>query len=484
MKPTSAKRNYAFNLIYTVSNILFPLVTFPYVARILNPEGIGLVQFVISFTQYFGIIAAFGIPIYGTKEIAKHGDNQIDLNRVFTELFLISVIIKAVFILIYIALIWSIQDLNRHQQLFMISLPILALEVINLDWCFNGLEKFSFIALRSIIIKVLAAIFLFLMVKSASDYKEYLSIMVFSFVGNYILNLTALPKLVSFTFKGLNFRKHLGHLALIFTTTFAATMYTRLDVVMLGFLSNDYETGLYTAALKLSKVAIPAVVAMGVVLIPRISKAFHESNWETEKRYIQRSFSFIALLAAPLGFGLCLLRVEFLELFAGKNFIPGHLAMSYSSFLPLAIGIGHLFSLQILVIHNISKGLVIAALGGLIFFFAGNYLLTPEFGAAGTAFVNICTEIIVTCIYFLFIPQIIRKVIPWKDLFHAFLSSLPFIGIIALFQMVSTSAFGILLFSSISCIIIYLAIQYLVFQNQFIGEAKDILLEKLSVNWK
>ncbi|MFT7156764.1 MAG: O-antigen/teichoic acid export membrane protein, partial [Parvicella sp.] len=135
----SIKRNYGYNLLLSVSNVLFPLVTFPYASRILNPVGIGRVQFVISFAQYFAIVAALGIPIYGINQIAKAKKSQSDLNNIFSELFIIHLISTLIVLLIYLTLVFSIPTLNQDKLLFLIATGVILLGTLSLDWFFNGL---------------------------------------------------------------------------------------------------------------------------------------------------------------------------------------------------------------------------------------------------------------------------------------------------------------------------------------------------------
>ena len=267
----SLKRNYSFNLLLTASNVLFPIIAFPYVSRILAPEGIGQVQFVISFAQYFAIVGGLGIPIYGISEIAKVKKDQSKLNILFSELFSINLLSSLFLSAVYLVVIFSVGEFSDETALFLVGGLIILLSSLNFDWLFNGLEDFRLVALRSVFIKLVSLVFLLTMVNSKDDALIYLSIMTFMLIGNNLLNLLLIKNKVRFVRRGLILKRHISPLLFILSTTFAATIYTNLDKVILGFLHGDAEVGLYTAGSRLSKAIIPFITAFCAVLLPKNS---------------------------------------------------------------------------------------------------------------------------------------------------------------------------------------------------------------------
>jgi O-antigen/teichoic acid export membrane protein len=184
----SIKKNYGFNLLNSLLNIVFPIVTFPYAARILSPEGIGEAQFIFSLAQYFAILAAFGIPIYGVKAIAEVKHNKELLSKVTTELLVILSMLVAVVLGIYSLVVINIPELNANWPAHAIASSIIFLTVFNVDWFFSGTEQFKILALRSALVKGLSLIILFTLVKTQQDTLEYLFFLVFLYIGNYFLN--------------------------------------------------------------------------------------------------------------------------------------------------------------------------------------------------------------------------------------------------------------------------------------------------------
>ena len=471
----STKKNYIYNVLLSLTNVLFPLISFPYVARILEPEGVGKVQFAFAFAQYFSIIAAVGIPFYGIKEIARLRNEPKELNKVFSELFLISSYAAIVTTIIYLATIFSIPYFSKSLDLYLLSGLVIILGIFNLDWLFSGLEEFRLIAIRSILIKSIALISLFLVVKEEQDTIYYAGILVFSFTGNYLLNLFFVRRKVRLSIKGLNLKKHCIPLLFILLTTFATTVYSTLDSVILGFMTNEYQVGLYTAGVKLSKVAIPIVTGLSAVLLPKIAGAIQKNNLGEELDILKKSFAFIAFISIPISLGLFLFRENFILAFADESFISAKSSMSILSFLPVFIGLGYFFGFQILVPNNLNKGLFISTLIGLFTFLVINMLLTSQYGAKGTATATLGTEIIVTFCYAFFTPKRILVSLPWKEIFICFATALVFFPVRWIILELNLSLMLELIIGIITCTVLYFTLQFFIFSNEFVVYGVDYI---------
>ena len=340
------------NLFYTISlsivNILFPIVSFPYAAHILGPAGIGKVQFIISFAQYFALFAALGIPIYGIKETARNRDDPAKLALVFTELSSIFFIASLVLSAVYLLILFSFPFFSEERSLYIYGGILILLNFSYTDWFYAGIEEFSGITLRSVLIKTISIILLYTLIKTESDYKYYLFITIFSIIGNQLLSFVMVFRKTKFCFTNLDLKKHVKPLFYIFGATLAASIYTILDTVLLGFLSNEQAVGLYTASVKLIKITIPIITSMGIILIPAISKNFAGNNMDEIKQLLAKSFNFLVFLSIPIGFGLAILAPEFIIIFSGDQFIKASTSMQIMASLPVLIGFGHFFCFQIL----------------------------------------------------------------------------------------------------------------------------------------
>ncbi len=475
------KKNYLYNLSLSVVNILFPILSFPYASRILGPAGIGKVQMISSFAQYFALIAALGIPIYGIQEIAKARHDKKKLSIVFSELMSIYFIASLLVSVCYTIIISLFPFFRSNLQLYYVAIILVLFGFSFIDWFYTGLEEFRILAIRSIIIKILALACLYLFVKTSNNYFVYLCITIFSLLGNNIISFSMLGKRTSLVFHQLNLKQHLKPLFYIFSTTMAASMYTILDTVLLGFLSNENAVGLYTAAIKLCKIALPFVTSLGIVLIPKLSKTVSENNMEEMQNLLDKSFHFISLFSIPTAMGLLILAPEFIDVFSGSKFHDAVTSMQILSLLPLLIGFGYFFAFQILVPLGKNREMFLSVVSGMCIGFLLNFLLVPSLKDQGAAIANVVSEIIITVLYFYFVQKNYSFKFKWALLLRAVVGTITFIPIVLLFRSFETNTILILLSSICSCATFYFAIQYFIFKDHFILKFLELFLIRTGI---
>jgi O-antigen/teichoic acid export membrane protein len=477
-------KNYFYNLILTFANLLFPVLSFPYVSRILGPEGIGQVQFVFSFAQYFALIASIGIPVYGMQQIAKHKDDLVGRSKVFSELIAIYLLSTLCLFIIYLGVIYFIPYFSPNIEIYLAASAMVLLGFSYIDWLFTGMEEFQSIAIRAVLFKFIGLALLYILVKERGDFKIYLYIMMFSFLGNNILSFFLIGGKVKLIFSGLQLKQHLVPLFFILGTSLASSMYTDMDTVLLGFLSNDRTVGLYTAAVKLSKITIPFVTSMTVILMPKVSKSFADRNMDEVQRFIDQSFGFLMFFAVPMCFGLALLAPEFIALFSGEEFLPATESMRLLSLLPLIIGVGHFFLYMVLLPAGKNKQMFSCVLGGVLMSLLLNILLIPSLHEVGSSIANVCAEIVVTVLYVYFIRQYYSFKYQWSLFIKAVLSAMIFIPVVWLIRDLSLPLIYMLLISIPGCGIIYLGIQLLLFKNRVIYDILAFIKLKLNMGDK
>jgi O-antigen/teichoic acid export membrane protein len=463
------KKNYFYNLSLAVTNILFPVLSFPYASRILGPEGIGKVQLASSFAQYFALFAALGIPIYGIQEVAKIRHNRLKLDTVFSELFS----------LVYAAVIFTVPYFSSGIEVYSYAGLIVLLGFSSIDWLYSGLEDFKSLAVRTIIVKLLALVFLYLFVKNANDYRNYLFVTIFSLVGNNLINVMMIRGKATLRLPSRQLLRHLKPLFYIFSTTIAASMYAVLDTVLLGFLSNELAVGLYTAAVKLCKVAIPFVTSISLILIPQISKNSEEGNKERVQDLLDTSFHFISFFSIPLGAGLLLLAPEVIIIFSGSKFHDAAASMRVLALLPLVIGFGYFFAFQVLVPGGRYREMFYSALIGVACCLILNFLLIPLYREMGTAITNVASELLVTVSYFLFVRKYFEYRFRWGLLSRALLCSASFLPVIWLVRSLSPDPLITLCVSVAVCAAIYFLLQYFLFRDKLLLKITSFVLAKL-----
>jgi O-antigen/teichoic acid export membrane protein len=462
-------KNYLYNLLLTLANLLFPVFSFPYASRILGPEGIGQVQFVFSFAQYFTILASTGIPIYGLKEIARLKDNQEQRSAIFSELMVIYFVSCVLLSIIYAGIVGFIPYFSANSELYWTALIMVFLSFTNLEWLYSGLEEFGSIAVRSVAFKIIGLALLYLLVKTRSDYWLYLCLLMFSYLGNNVLSLFLLKGRVKLKLVNLQFKKHFSPLLYILATTLAASLYTEMDTVLLGFLSAKKTVGLYTAAVKLSKISIPFVTAMNVILLPKIGKEFGDQNMANINKILKLAFGFLIFFGVPIALGLYLLAPEFIELFSGSEFLPAVGSMRLLSVLPVIIGFAHLLLFMILVPSNNNKFMLTSVLGGMCTSLTLNILLVPRWQEMGSAVANISAEVVVTAFYYYFIWQRLKIRFNWYQLLQAVCCALTFVPVVWLIRQLYLPLYLFVLVAVAGCALVYVVAQLLL-KNEIVHE--------------
>lgn len=472
-------KNFLYTVLLSLVNLLFPLLSFPYASRMLGPEGIGSVQMALSLGQYFALFAALGIPIYGITEIARHRDNPDQLSRSFSELSLIFAGASLLLTIVYLGVVSYIPFFQQHYNLFLLSGTLVLLSFSYTDWFFSGLESYKNIALRSVVIKIISLILLVIFVQSKTDRALYLLVILFSILGNQLMSLFLCFRQTTFTLKGLQLRRHFQPLFYLFSTTLAASIYTMLDTVLLGFFSDDASVGLYAAAVKLVKLTIPVVTAMGVILIPLITREFHQQNFSAIRNLLDQSFRFLMFFSIPVCAGLALLAPELILLFSGKQFVEAIPVMRLLATLPLLIGLGHYYCFQILLPAGKTRQIFLSVLMGAITCLFLNWLLVPSLKSVGASIANIATEAVVTLCYAFFMKQFYSPASRWKYGLHAIAGSLLFIPIILLIRSLHLPLLVFILVATISCSLVFFSVQWWVFKNYFLLDFVQPLKERL-----
>ena len=464
------KKNFFYNLIFTLTTILFPIVTFPYAARVLGPLGIGKVQFISTFAQYFVLIALLGVPIYGIREVAKRQHNQLALKKLFTELAFLNFCWSLCLLVLYALIISLVPSMREDWNFYAVSAFSILFTFSNIDWFFSGLEKFRFLALRSFIVKLIATIFLFIVVKTKADALSYLWILTGAVVVTNCWNIvSAWPY---FDFKMLSKKGVITHfqpLLYIFSTSAAISVYAVSDVLILGFLKDYTDVGYYTAATKINKVTIPVLTTLGMVLIPRISMAFRRDNWKQIRDLVQSSLEFVILLGIPMSIGLIALAPELIVVFSGEEFTPSILTMQLFAPIVFILGLSNVWGIQVLTPAGKDKQVTFSVVLGLIVSLSLNFILIPRYSYFGAAISNLLSELVVMLGFFYFANKLIPIVFSIKTTLQTLGVSLLFFPLSFFIRSYFLGQNIIIcLLVTFGGIIMFICFQVFVFRNEFV----------------
>ena len=309
MKKTSIKINFIMNALLTMSSFIFPLITFPYVSRILSPEGTGKVSFANSVIAYFALFAQLGIPTYGIRACAKVRDNKEELSRTVQEIFIINMVMTVITYIAFGITLVYVPRLQTERPLFLIMSTTLLFNAVGLDWLYRGLEKYTYITVRSLLFKFIALLAMFALIHQKSDYVIYGGISIFASSASNICNLVNVHQYIQIRPVGkYQFWRHLKPVMIFFAMSCATTIYTNLDTVMLGFIKTDIDVGYYNAAVKIKSVLLGIVTSLGTVLLPRASYYIEHHEMEEFRRITKKAINFVFLIAVPLNVILSYMR--------------------------------------------------------------------------------------------------------------------------------------------------------------------------------
>ncbi|SEL59305.1 flippase [Parapedobacter koreensis] len=468
MAVNTIKKNAAYNIVLAVSQLLFPIFIFPYVSRILGPGGMGSIGFVESFTQYFVMMAALGIPVYGVREIAKYKHDYTIRSKIFSEIILIHSLATVVLTIVYILIFMTIGELNAYRRLFTISVGIMIVQVFTMEWLFQGVEQFKLITIRGVFSKLLSIILIYLFVNEANDVTIYYFIVFFGGLASMLINIYYARNIITLTFFNLKLKRHLKPMLFIFSFSLVIHVYTVFDTVILGFIKDDVEVGYYSTSIKLSRLIITVLTAVTMVMIPQLSKQFHEQNHGQIKALLTKSFSYVSLFSIPIVTGLMLYAGEIIILFAGNEFMPATYALQIIAPTVAVIGYSNIFGMQILNPSNNERLFFKAAVTGMIVSLIANFTLVPRFGYIGSSIAAFVAEFIVLILLARFAIRIINFAPDWSLPIKAWVSSLIFIPIYYLIRYANLNAIVALFSGVLLSALFYFFIQYWIWRNAII----------------
>lgn len=473
----SLQKQYGYYFLWTVSNLLFPVFVFPYIARFLEPQGLGEAQFALQFSRYFMLVASLGIPIYGVRELAKTTANADERKELSAALLRLQIITAIATSIVYVFVITYFNLPVASTKLLWIAGVQVFLSWTSIEWLLVGLEAFKAIALRTLILRLLASVAMFLCIHNPSDAIWYVLIVVVSFVGGNALlwmHLYQIKMKLSLT-KG-QITAHLKPILILGVTQLCIIMYTVFDTVWVGLLSTAIAVGFYTTALKLSKIGIAFVTSLGNMLIPRTARSLNQID--THNAHLYYSFLFVVDLSVPMSVGLFLLAPECILLFSGSAYMPAVLAMKILAVLPVTIGLSNVFGMQILAVAGKDMALLTSVLLGLIVHLSLSLVLIPISAHLGAAWAMLGAEFAVLIATIVFVQKQFAIQFPWIQLLYNALITLTFIPIVWVVREMQLPNWVELISSVIVCTFLYMALQYWLFKQSTIRFAVQQFLTK------
>lgn len=472
----SILKNYIYNLIYQIVVIILPLITTPYLSRVLGAENIGIYSYTLSIVTYFILIGSLGVAMYGQREIAYLQNDKKGRSKKFWEIVIFRMITLMISMVIFYFTYAASGEYKVYYQIFL--LEIFA-NIFDISWFFQGMEDFKKTVGRNLIIRILSVILIFILVKDQDDLAKYIIIYVLTtFIGNISLWFY-LPKYIQkVSLKHLNIIQHIKPTISLFIPQVATQIYTVLDKTMIGSILGDMsEVGYYEQGQKITKLTLAIITALGTVVAPRIANTFKDGNKEEINQYLNRSFKFVWLLACPMIAGLIAVSSNFVPIFYGDGYDKVATILCVISPLILAIGLNNVTGVQYLIQVKKQRIYTITVVIGAIVNIVLNFILINIFKSVGAAIASVLAETAILIAQLIFVRKDINIKNVYKGAWKYILSSIIMFIFTILLKDITNNQFYNLIIQIVTGSCIYFVILFIL-KDEFLKDVIQRVLNK------
>lgn len=390
----SIKKNLIYNSTYQILVVIAPLITSPYISRILGANGIGIYSYNYTVANYFLIFAMLGVTKYGNRSIAKVRDDKVSYSKVFWSIYFFQLITSIISVCLYFLYITLIK---KNVIIALVESLVVVSAVFDITWLFFGLEQFKITTIRSILVKISTVVSILLFVKSKDDLWIYCFIMSFGILANQILLWVVVKKYLIWVKPSRNeVFEHFRPNLMLFLPVIAISLFSYLDRIMLGFMSSYTELGYFDNAEKITSIPLSLITAMGTVMLPRISYLSIRDNEVQEKRLNRLSMSFAVIMSSSFSFGIMSVSKYFVPFFFGSGFKPVIILLLIMAPKMIFISWSNIICNQYLLPYSRDALYTMSVFGGAVINIVLNLLLIPKYGAIGTALASFLTELLIS----------------------------------------------------------------------------------------
>ena len=320
VKATSIKKNYIYSLLNKLLAVVVPILVTPYIARVLGPDGNGVISYVSSISSYFILVANIGIETYGQRVIAIHRDDKAYLKKFFIEITILRALLTFVCLSVYS--VWFISSLNKTNNILyaVFALSVFAV-VFDFSWFFQGVENFRLLAVVNIITRITYVVLTFLFVKTKQDLNVAALLLVGNTILPFFLSVPFLCKYMKGKVKGdIKPFNHFKECMVYFIPTIAVQIYTVLDKTMIGLITHsDFENGYYEQAEKLVKLPLTLITTLFIIMRSRISYYYSQGKYDSIKVLIEKSANIAFGFSLPLMAGMIAVATTLVTVYLGAG---------------------------------------------------------------------------------------------------------------------------------------------------------------------
>ena len=392
---SNTKKNFIYNLIYQVLILIIPLITAPYLSRVVGATGVGTYSYTYSIVYYFMLLTLLGVNNYGNRSVAKIREDKEKLSKTFWSIYFFQLAMGITMLIVYIGYVAFFD--NQHKLVAIIQALYIVSAIFDINWLYFGLEEFKVTITRNTLVKLGSIVLIFVFVKKPDDLWKYTLIVSGMTVLSQVLLWTLVRKRVNFVkVKWKEIKEHIKPNLMLFIPVIAISLYKIMDKIMLGAISNVREVGFYENAEKIVNIPVAIISVLGTVMLPKMSNIIGaKENNKAANEYISKSMSFVMFMAYAICFGLITIGYHFAPLYFGNEFQKtGVLIMLLSTTLPF-LSFANVLRTQYLIPSEKDKVYIISVSMGAAINLILNFLLIPKFESIGACFGTIAAEIVV-----------------------------------------------------------------------------------------
>jgi Membrane protein involved in the export of O-antigen and teichoic acid len=422
---TSLRKNFVYNSILTASTYVFPLLVFPYVTRALGVHNLGICHFVDSIIQYFILFSFLGMQTLATREIAKVKNDKVKLSDTFCSLFSLNMITTLISIIILFFCVFYIPKLYEHKELLFIGSAKILANTLLVEWFFIGTENFKYITIRTLLIRLLYVISVFVFVQDSSDYILYFTLTISMFVVNSIINMFCISRIIKISLQSISIRAFLKPFIILGSYQILTSMYTSFNVAYLGFISGETQVGYYSIAIKIYSILLGVFTAFTSVMLPRMSSLVERGETDEFRKKILGSIDVLLCFSMPIITIAITFAPTIINIVAGAGYVESILPFQIIMPLMVIIGYEQILVLQVLTPMNKDKAILINSIIGAIIGIICNLFFVYKYGCVGSAFVWIISEISVLLVAQFFVIKYVNIAFPFSKFIIYITSSIP-----------------------------------------------------------
>lgn len=480
---TTIKKNFAYSSILTITGYIFPFITFPYVSRILGPEGIGEYNFANSVISYFSIFAMMGINTIGIREMARAKDNKSEVSRVFNSLLLLNLTATVISIFCLLLFIPIISSFEAHKDFLYIGVANILCSSLIIEWFYKGIEDFKYITIRSLVIRCIYVISIFVFIKDRDDSLLYFLLTTLMTVINAAVNLIHARQYVIFSLKGINFKPFIKSFFILGIYQILTSMYISFNVIYLGSVADDTAVGYYSVSVKLYTLLMSVFTAFTGVMLPRMSSILSQGSMDEFKELTTKSFDCLLLFSLPCIAIAEIYAPEIIRIVGGVGY-EGSI-MPFRIIMPLMFIVGYeqIVIVQILTPLKKDVAILINSLFGALVSLLLNFLLVSNLRSVGSSIVWFASELAVLVSAQRFVIKYVNYWMPIGKLFRAILSLLPAVFICLVLNKIEFNFYFNLIVGTCIVYVSYTIIQMFIFKNDLIFHFADSICSRF-INMK